>query len=224
MDRRVSVVQAGSCGSPSAMTNMTEIDAYNVSDFRAGATESLFSSVSRIVIQEAERMLQAVFGDKGVPPNLITIHVRWGDKTFEWPRILNPISEFIAAVEKIVEEKKLNSVHILLCTEDPIAEDEFRRAAHPSWTIYVDNFYTQYLPHRINRTLVFNGPSYITKDLNGKPGLWALGSLLVAMEANYFVMTTKSNWARLMNELRKNVVDPRCGNCTYMIDLQYGEC
>jgi hypothetical protein len=64
----------------------------------------------------------------------------------------------------------------------------------------------------------------ITKELEGKPGLWAMGSLLVAMEANHFVLTTKSNWARLMNELRKNVMNPRCGNCTTLIDLEEGEC
>jgi hypothetical protein len=49
------------------------------------------------------------------------------------------------------------------------------------------------------------------------------GSLLVAMEANYFVLTTASNWSRLMNELRKNFVEPRCNNCTLMVDLKYGE-
>lgn len=197
---------------------------YNVTEFRAGAMEFLFSSVSQIVTQEAERQLQAVFGDTGVPPNLIAIHVRWGDKELEWPRIINPISDFVNAVETIVKVKKLESVHILLCTEDPLAEEGFRRAAHPSWKIYMDHFYTEFLPFRLNRTVVFNGPSHIAQELKGKPGLWALGSLLVAMEANYFVLTTKSNWSRLMNELRKNVIDPRCDGCTYMIDLQEGEC
>lgn len=197
---------------------------YNVTEFRAGAMEFLFSSVSQIVIQEAERQVQAVFGDAGVPPNLIAMHVRWGDKAMEPLAIINPISDFVTAVETIVKVKKLESVHILLCTEDPIAEEEFRRAAHPSWNIYIDHFYTEFLPFRINRTVVFNGPSFISQELNGKPGLWALGSLLVAMEANYFVLTTRSNWARLMNELRKNVIDPRCDGCTYMIDLQEGEC
>jgi hypothetical protein len=47
--------------------------------------------------------------------------------------------------------------------------------------------------------------------------------LLVALEANYFVLTTASNWSRLMNELRKNVLDPSCGDCTRMIDLRPGE-
>ncbi|KAI2495512.1 hypothetical protein MHU86_19008 [Fragilaria crotonensis] len=197
---------------------------YEVADFRAAATEFVFSSLSDIVIREAERQLQAVFGDNGVPANLITVHVRWGDKALEGSRKNNPIDGFIAAVEKIVQERKIDSVHILLCTEDPLAEAAFRNAALPTWSIYLDHFYTEFLPYRKDREVVYNVPSFITMDLKGKPGLWALGSLLVAMEANYFVMTTKSNWARLMNELRKNVIDPRCDGCTYMVDLEEGEC
>lgn len=197
---------------------------YEIADFRAAATEFVFSSLSDIVIREAERQRHAVFGDKGVPSNLITVHVRWGDKALEGSRKNNPIGGFIAGVEKIVEERKIDSVHILLCTEDPLAEAAFRKAALPMWTIYLDHFYTEFLPHRKDRKVVYNVPSFITMDLNGRPGLWALGSLLVAMEANYFVMTTKSNWARLMNELRKNIIDPRCDGCTFMVDLEEGEC
>jgi hypothetical protein len=50
-------------------------------------------------------------------------------------------------------------------------------------------------------------------------GLVTLALLLVSMEANTFVLTTASNWSRLINELRKNVLDPRCNNCTLMVDL-----
>lgn len=118
---------------------------------------------------------------------------------------------------------KLDEVYNLFCTKDPIAEEEFRLAAHPSWNIYMDHFYMEYLPFRMNRTQIYGAHSYITEDLNGKPGLWALGSLLGAMEANFFVLTTISNWSRLLNELRTNAMDSRCCGCTYMIDLQEGE-
>jgi hypothetical protein len=46
---------------------------------------------------------------------------------------------------------------------------------------------------------------------------------LVAMEANDFVLTTGSNWSRLMNEIRINILNPRCNDCTTMIDLKRGE-
>ncbi|KAI2501287.1 hypothetical protein MHU86_13150 [Fragilaria crotonensis] len=195
---------------------------YDVSEFRAGSMEFLFSSVSPLVIQEAERQIKAVFGDKGVPPNLITVHVRWGDKYLEDVPLI--IEEYITAVEKIVKKKELDSVHILLCTEDPVAEEGFRQAAHSSWSIYLDHFYTEFLPFREEQGNAFNVVPLLAVELKGKPGLWALGSLLVAMEANYFVLTTTSNWSRLMDELRKNVIDPRCDGCTYMIDLQEGIC
>ena len=144
--------------------------------------EFLISSVSQLVVQEAERQHRAVFGDTEVPPNLIAVHVRWGDKGMEWPRII----KFVTAIETVVKVKELESVHILLCTEDPIAEEELRRATHASWNIYLDHFYTEFLPFRINRTVVFNGPSYITQELEGKHKLWALGSSLVAIKANYW--------------------------------------
>lgn len=54
----------------------------------------------------------------------------------------------------------------------------------------------------------------------GKSGLIALASLLVAMEDNNFVITAKSNWSLLMNELHENVVEPRCHGCTQMVDLR----
>jgi hypothetical protein len=114
----------------------------------------------------------------------------------------------VSAVKQIVTEKNIDSVHVLLCTEDPIAANAFRNAADPSWTIYLDHFDTQYLPYRKDREVIYNVPSLITIELNGKPGLWALGSLLVAMEANYFVMMMKSNWARVMNELREECRRP----------------
>ena len=67
------------------------------------------------------------------------------------------------------------------------------------------------------------GNPIVAKKMDGKPGLIALGSLLVAMEANDFVLTTGSNWSRLINELHRNVLDPRCNNCTRLIDLLHGE-
>jgi hypothetical protein len=98
--------------------------------------------------------------------------------------------------------------------------DAFMRAAEPGWKVFVDRTVPElndYRPARGNRA------SWTTKNTKGRAGLVALGSLLVALEANDFVLTTASNWSRLMNELRKNVLDPRCGNCTRMVDLRPGE-
>jgi hypothetical protein len=197
-------------------------DTYAIPAFRAAATEFVFSRLSNVVITEARRQLNAIFGSSGIPSNLIVVHVRWGDKVME--AHLMPIDDYISAVKRLVRERKIDSVHVLLCTEDPKGVVAFKEAAPTSWNIYLDHFYTELLPYRENREVSYNLPSFIAMELKGKPGLWALGSLLVAMEANHFVLSTTSNWARLMNELRKNVLDPHCGNCTSLIDLGEGEC
>jgi hypothetical protein len=48
----------------------------------AAFTEYLFSQVSPLVIQEAQRQIGVIFQDVGaqVPDDLVTVHIRWGDK------------------------------------------------------------------------------------------------------------------------------------------------
>ena len=60
----------------------------------------------------------------------------------------------------------------------------------------------------------------VAEKSKGVEGMQALASLLIAMEANDFVLTTGSNWSRLMNELRKSILNPMCKGCTRMIDLR----
>jgi hypothetical protein len=195
---------------------------YGVSHVRAASSEFLFTRVSSTIQHEAERQLNAVFrGRQVLPQNLITVHIRWGDKADEMELV--PIHDYVKAVERILEESgpvHVADVHILLCTEDPRAVQEFRGAANRDWNLYVDQYFHDMLPHR-RRT--YNGGPLMSQEMTGRPGLVALGSLLVAMQANNFVLTTASNWSRLMNELRLNIVNPRCHNCTRMIDLKAGE-
>jgi cytochrome c5 len=151
--------------------------------------------------------------------------MRWGDKF--WEMDLAPAAEYIAAIHTLLNTSSTNAnatnaepVAIYLSTEDPRAAAAFRNATPPNWTVYVDRTIHEldtYRPAKGNRA------SWTTRNTRGRAGLVALGSLLVALEANLFVLTTKSNWSRLLNELRKNVIHPRCGNCTRMIDLRPGE-
>ena len=55
----------------------------------------------------------------------------------------------------------------------------------------------------------------------GRAGLQSLAALLISLEANRYVLARGSNWSRLIDELRKSIVDSRCGNCTKMIDLRF---
>uniref|UniRef100_A0A7S4AJ31 Uncharacterized protein n=1 Tax=Pseudo-nitzschia australis TaxID=44445 RepID=A0A7S4AJ31_9STRA len=48
---------------------------------QTAVVESLFIRTTPLVVQEAERQLNLVFGGKDkVPKDLITVHIRWGDK------------------------------------------------------------------------------------------------------------------------------------------------
>jgi hypothetical protein len=241
----------------------------NVSVFRAASTEFLFTRVSNLVQQEGQRQLNLVFNRRdlnrnsnnikknttiGVPKNLITVHIRWGDKGKEMK--LSSIYKYIAAIEEILRKRRTrmsknqhvptykdtgytilldtntdieietidhDEVNIFLATEDPEALDEFQKAAPKVWNIYIDQYYIENLEYRNNIGNIYNVNTMVAAQYNGKTGLLALGSLLVAMEANDYVLTTGSNWSRLINELRLNVLNPRCDHCTTMIDLCKGE-
>ncbi|OEU21317.1 hypothetical protein FRACYDRAFT_181416 [Fragilariopsis cylindrus CCMP1102] len=189
--------------------------------FQVAVIESLFTRLTPLVVDEAERQLNLIFGGKEkVPKDLITVHVRWGKEKVN-------ITEYIDAVYQILEkrnEKQImnggvikEEVNIFLATEDPKAVVEFRNVLPIGWNLFVDQFLVDTNSHRIDD---YNGMSKMTQTLHGKTGLLAMGSLLVAMEANDFVLTTASNWSRLMDELRLSIINPRCGNCTSMIDLR----
>ena len=193
---------------------------YNASfsDVRASGIEYLFSHTGSVVIQEAESQLKEVFGDNvPLPSQLITVHIRWGDKKAEME--LLPIEKYIAAVQTLASTKNLtgSKVHIFLASEDPLAVQRFQKAAKVhQWKVFVDAYFQDFsdVPHQ-----GYGGNTKMSKSLQGQPGLVALASLLVALQANNFVLTTQSNWSRLINELRKNILDPRCDSCSQLIDL-----
>jgi hypothetical protein len=200
------------------------MNVYSKTEWRAAGTEALFSRVSPLVQKEAERQLNLVFPSGKVPPDLITVHMRWGDKKFE--NKVSGIDETLDGIRKIRLKRGDDLNHptsILLCTEDPKAVMAFQMAAPKHWKIYLDQFYNEMLPHRPDDDRIYNKVPKISRSLNGKTGLWSLGSLLVAMEANSFVLVLSSNWSRLMDELRRNVLNPRCHNCTHMVNIATGK-
>jgi hypothetical protein len=160
-----------------------------------------------------------------VPPDLITVHIRWGDKKEEMLDLL-PAEAYVKGVERILEKRQKpspNPVSVFVATEDPKAVSAFEKAAPPEWHIYLDQYFHDMLPYRNKTHDVYNQAPQTAAETKGRAGLVALSSLLVAVEANDFVLTTISSWSRMINELRKNVIDPRCNGCTNMIDLRFGE-
>ena len=80
------------------------------SAIRAATTEYLFTRLADFVVHEAERQLHLHFGNNPrtnyqVPKNLITVHVRWGDKRYEVD--LLPIEKYTDAVRQIVNDRRI---------------------------------------------------------------------------------------------------------------------
>ena len=175
--------------------------------FRSAAMEYLFSNLNPALVDEARKAIVDVFGETGIPADLFTVHIRWGDKRTEM-NLVSPI-EYYQAISAFVVAHAIPKPHIYISSEDPNAvsmlQAEITRH-NQTWTLH--HFAPLIATH--TQTQANRGPS-------GKNSLIAL---LLAMEAKYYILTTGSNWSRLMNELRMNVVDVACGNCTAMVDLR----
>lgn len=202
-------------------------------NFRAAAMEYVFQQISPLVVHEAQRQIGLIFPNGSIPSNLITVHLRWGDKF--WEMDLVPISEYVHAVSDLLWQRCGNCItteaHIYLATEDPRAASAFMaevlhqsnttdNSTSKNWFIYTDRTIPELDPYRPVRG---NRASWTTRNTKGRAGLMALASMLVALEADYFVLTTASNWSRIINQIRQQWIDPLCNNCTRMIDLRPGE-
>ena len=227
------------CRSTLQQANLT------IKDFVGSATEFLFSSLSPRVVDSAVERLPLVFPPHGiVPPNLITVHIRWGDKAREMHLV--DIHSYIDACHQILQRRRdqvtgsqgtnktnlANSaaiytnnsgssqdedpVHIYLATEDPTAIQAMRENMPSHWNLYVDPYVNEFSQYRQTS---FNGNAKMTKAHRGAPALSGLASLLIAMEANDFVLTTRSNWSRLMNDIRRFIVQHHFA--TTVIDLRH---
>ena len=174
-----------------------------------------------------------MFGLEAVPPNLITVHIRWGDKAIEMD--LASVREYVNAVHHILDRRQqqqqqghqqghqLQPVNVFVSSEDPRAFTSFRNAAPDSWNIYQDAMVQEMKMFRPKDGTQWAAGPVVTQRLSRTEGTSSLASLAIAMEANEFVLVLGSNWSRLMDELRKAVVDPTCGGCTYSVNLRQGQ-
>lgn len=183
-----------------------------LNDFMAAAMEYLFQSVQPVVIAEAERQARLAF-PLGLPnpESMITVHMRWGDKETELGLKL-PAETYVQGVEYILQVRHVQSpVHIYLASEDIDAITAFTDLAPTHWLIHI------------------SGPTQEGREKSmdhfrsGSNGLSSFGALLLSMQSNHYVLATTSNWSRLINELRLNIIAPRCDNCTFMLDLHPGQ-
>ena len=200
--------------------------------------EYLFSSgLTDVVLKEVKSQIAQVFGRGGIPKNMITVHIRWGNKYIEAERL--SIEAYTEAImEHVKSEKHLwkqnkNIVNIYLATEDPIAKGYLEKSLKKlnsgyNFRIFLDATVDINLKNGLRPDVGFNETlkwgrnidRNIATATNGKYGLQVLASVIIACNANSYILTTSSNLSRLMDEIRQNVVDANFNNITRLIDLQ----
>ena len=193
-------------------------DAESTSQFRAAAIEYLFQDLSEQWIDKAknvvmERQIRLGMRSEELPSDIITVHIRWGDKKLEMALVDAQL--YVDAVNVIVTEHEMVAPHIFVTTEDQRALDAFAKRAPRDWQIFT------YQPAIMKEEVSLNhGMGGYAAKHGGELGGHSFVALLLAMEARHYVLTTGSNWSRLIDELRTNVLDVECDGCTSMIDLQ----
>mmetsp|Transcript_31987 Transcript_31987/g.70485 ORF Transcript_31987/g.70485 Transcript_31987/m.70485 type:complete len:244 (-) Transcript_31987:552-1283(-) len=73
-------------------------------EWRRAAVEYLFSNVSSRLVSEVEAEIVPIFGG-AIPDDLITVHIRWGDKKGEMQLVTQ--AEYVAAIEAIAQKHSL---------------------------------------------------------------------------------------------------------------------
>jgi hypothetical protein len=189
---------------------------------REGMTEYLFSRLSPAVIHSTAQTIWLLFGQASVPENAISVHVRWGDKHKE--TALQPMEAYISAVDKLVLDHKLKRPTIFVTTADPSAWVAFQDAARSDWNVihYADAIPGYNFSRPASDPLAAKNQRSPADDADSL-AIPSLIALLISVEARFYVLTTSSNWSRLIDELRKSRRDILCGKCTHMIDLLKGQ-
>jgi hypothetical protein len=206
-------------------------------EVRTAGMDYLFRDMPEPLIALFEERYREVFGPGGSPDELISLHVRWGEKGKESDLV--PIETYIQSVHQLISKHSLdpNSVTVLLTTEDPAALVQFKQKAPEKWKLlsYQNSVSSPLDP---NREFKVNDRGFFSvifdylcgrrsmdhaSSSGGHIGLESIISLMLSLEARFFVGTCSSNWSRLINELRDAKREPSCGyNCTDFIDLMPG--
>lgn len=192
-------------------------------EFRGAAMEYLFSHVDKRLVQEAEAEIVKVFGPEGIPNDMITVHLRWGDKKLEMKLVSQ--EEFVSAIDGLAKNYSIAHPKVFLTTESQHALEsmqQYVKEHRKTWTLYnySPSVYETRVVEKDTNMTVHHNPMAVARHTGGKIGKASVAALMMALEAKYYVLTSGSNWSRLIDELRRNVVNHVCGNCTVMVDLR----
>lgn len=162
----------------------------------------------------AESAAETIFASVGgrIPSQLITVHIRWGDKATEMK--LLPVEVYIQAVRMLVKKFDISRPYIYLTTEDPAAVKEFRTTLsnlndtrHWKLFTYDGAIFQQHRTSARTQKIAVRSMVRMSELSGGGLGLHSLVALLLALEADYFVLTSRSNWSLLLDELRRTRVE-----------------
>jgi len=126
----------------------------------------------------------------GGMPSCITVHVRHGDKGTEMA--LHPLSDYMDAVERMRKEyPAVSGINtIMLSTEDEHVIEETRQYAAYRFIFTEHPRHNEFSPMEQAKRIGYN------ETLN------SFINLELSMLCQGFVLTTGSNWSRLLDELR----------------------
>ena len=178
------------CKAPYDFTSRISISHMPKRRARAQALAFSFAFLRPSVYTAARNASNALhFSAQQINVPLVTVHIRWSDKWQEMK--LFPIEAYINAVNAF----NLTKFAVYVATEDVNAIAAFKAQAPKHWTVYA------YL----------KGTSKLSSGKNGRPvelavkdpnaGFHALISLLVGLQSSHFVVSSGSNWSRLILEL-----------------------
>eukprot|EP01039_Chlorochromonas_danica_P007038 gene7036-7783_t len=157
-------------------------------------------------------------------PSIVTNVDKLGECTIFWKQTSSAICAknlffcLCVNIDNLIgRHPNLTDPHIYVVTTESLEGmkelHEQLKNHRKTWKLY------HYAPSIFNSNEVIS-PMEMAQRTQGSIGKHSLIALLLAMEARYYILTTGSNWSRLIDELRKNVVDVQCGNCTEMVDLR----
>ena len=196
--------------------------------FFVAAFRWLFSGLSPRLVKLTREAAIDVFGPRGAPDALVTVHMRWGDKARDKVS-LQPATRYAEAVEELVATHlpglPSSKLGVFVTTEDGAALRAFRKEAElRNWTVYT---YAPALLHADGHFDVgANGSQAVSassplgeaqaqaarsRQAVGWAGVHSIIALLLALEARLYVVTavgrSSSNWGRLVDEMRMAFVN-----------------
>jgi hypothetical protein len=175
-DRWVSYIRDG---------NLDKRTGFHLRLRRAAATQFIFSKLRQAVYAAAAETQAFRAFREGVLR--VSVHVRWGDKGTEMK--IKPIETYVELTRKLTGNAR-GPVDVFLTTEDPKAVEAFREAAPDNWKIILYEPALQHYGHPA-------GEAHRDK----RAGWNSMIALVLAMQSDKLVITSGSNWGRLMEEL-----------------------